>query len=244
MNNEKFNKWFNVFILAGMTLVMIATTAVKLAQDDAGAAMLLVAAFGSLMGVLSTVCSANAKILTFLFGFFDVAIYGAMCFMSHNYGNGALHLAYFLPMQFIGFWQWRRRGASSSGGIRARRLSGKQRLLWSLVFLAGLAVTYFVLLHFGETDAASVVKLAIFMDAFSTICNIIGQLLMSTAYMEQWIFWIGVNVASVVMWIATLDGKADSDFAFIYVVKYSFYLLNSLNGLRIWLKLSSQAADR
>lgn len=238
MNNDKFNRWFNVFILGGMTLVMMVTTAIQISQDRSDAAMLLVAAFGSLMGVLSTVCSANAKILTFLFGFFDVAIYGVMCFMSHNYGNGALHLAYFLPMQFIGFWQWRRRGATSHDGIKARRLSGRRRLLWSAVFLAGLAVSYFVLLRFGREDAASVVRVAIFMDAFSMMCNIIGQLLMSTAYMEQWIFWIGVNVASVVMWVATLSGSEDSDYAFIYVIKYSFYLLNSLNGLRIWLRLS------
>lgn len=238
MDNGKFNKWFNVFILGGMTTVMVATTAIQLIQGDSGAVMLLVAAFGSLMGVLSTVCSANAKILTFLFGFFDVTIYGVMCFMSHNYGNGALHLAYFLPMQFIGFWQWRRRGASSEEGIRVRRLSAKQRVLWGLVFLAGLAAVYFLLLHLGEDDAASVVKLAIFMDAFSTVCNIIGQLLMSTAYMEQWIFWIGVNIASVAMWTATIAGSSDSDYAFIYVVKYAFYLLNSLNGLRIWLRLS------
>lgn len=241
MDNGKFNKWFNVFILGGMTAVMVATTAIRFVQDDSGAVMLLVAAFGSLMGVLSTVCSANAKILTFLFGFFDVAIYGVMCFMSHNYGNGALHLAYFLPMQFVGFWQWRRRGASSGEGIRARRLTAKQRILWGAVFLAGLTAVYFLLLHLGEDEAASVVKLAIFMDAFSTVCNIIGQLLMSTAYMEQWIFWIGVNVASVAMWIATIAGAPDSDYAFIYVVKYAFYLLNSLNGLRIWLRLSRDA---
>ena len=106
MNNDKFNRWFNVFILGGMTLVMIVTTAIQISQDRSDAAMLLVAAFGSLMGVLSTVCSANAKILTFLFGFFDVAIYGVMCFMSHNYGNGALHLSYFLPMPFTGLWPW------------------------------------------------------------------------------------------------------------------------------------------
>ena len=30
--------------------------------------------------------------------------------------------------------------------------------------------------------------------------------------------------------------------ALIYVVKYSFYLLNSLNGLRNWLRLSEQKA--
>ena len=56
--------------------------------------------------------------------------------------------------------------------------------------------------------------------------------------MEQWLFWIGVNIASVVMWVLTLRQTPDSSYALIYVVKYSFYLLNSLNGLRIWLALS------
>ena len=79
--SEQFNKAFNAFILIGMTVSMIFITALKLQSAQTDKAMLLVAAFGSLCGVLSTVCSANAKILTFLFGFFDVAIYGVMCFM-------------------------------------------------------------------------------------------------------------------------------------------------------------------
>ena len=245
MNSEKFNKWFNTFILLGMTVVMVLTTAIKLADGEGKGLMITIAAIGSLMGVLSTVCSANAKILTFLFGFFDVTIYGVMCLMSANYGNGALHLLYFLPMQFVGFVQWRRRGASSSSGIRARRLDGRQRIIAGLVFLAALLILYAVLCAIGHEAMLGPLKVAIFMDAFSTVCNILGQLLMSTAYMEQWVFWIGVNISSVWMWGAVLaSGGGDSDYALIYMVKYSFYLLNSLNGLRIWLGLSRLDLDK
>ena len=94
LDNDRFNKWFNAFILAGMTLVMIVMTLLELRDAESGRGLLIVAAFGSLMGVMSTVCSANARILTFLFGLFDVCIYGAMCFMSEKYGNAALHLLY------------------------------------------------------------------------------------------------------------------------------------------------------
>ncbi len=245
LDNDRFNKWFNAFILAGMTLVMIVMTLLELRDAESGRGLLIVAAFGSLMGVMSTVCSANARILTFLFGLFDVCIYGAMCFMSEKYGNAALHLLYFLPMQFVGFFQWRRRGATSHDRPRARRLDGRQRLLSSVLFLAGLALCYFVLYKVsgtaglaGQPAALSVLKLGILADAFSTVCNIFGQLLMSTAYMEQWVFWIGVNVASVVMWSLTLASPDGDSYAVIYLVKYAFYLLNSLNGLRIWLLLS------
>ena len=49
INEEKFNRRFNLFILGGMTLAMVATTAIQLAQGESGTVMLLVAAFGSLM---------------------------------------------------------------------------------------------------------------------------------------------------------------------------------------------------
>lgn len=240
MTEKRFNTLFNAFILIGMTVVLLVITAFKLQTAESGKALLIVAAAGSLCGILSTVCSANGRILTFLFGFFDVSIYGVMCLLGSKYGNAALHLLYFLPMQFVGFFQWRKRGAGTGEKPRARRLTPRQRTLWGLIFLAALTAAYFILLAFDKTEAASVVKVAVLMDAFSTVCNIIGQLLLSTAYMEQWVFWIGVNVSTIVMWAVTLSGGGDSAYATIYIVKYSFYLINSLNGLRIWYNLSRE----
>ena len=52
------------------------------------------------------------------------------------------------------------------------------------------------------------------------------------------VFLDWVNIASVIMWVLTLRQDPDSSYALIYVVKYSFYFINSLNGLRIWLRLS------
>ena len=238
MNDKTFNKWFNTFILVGMAVVTVVVTAIKFQGAENGRAMLVISAFGSLMGVLSTVCAANGRILTFLFGLIDVTIYGVMCLIGTRYGNAALHLLYFLPMQFIGYFQWKKRGAHAEEKVRARRLDGKQWLLYGGIFLAGLVAAYFILAALDKTEAAGIVKWLVLMDAFSMMCNILGQYLLSTAYMEQWIFWIGVNVSTIVMWVLTLRVEPDSAFATIYVVKYSFYLLNSLNGLRIWLNLS------
>ena len=238
VDDKTFNKWFNTFILVGMAVVTVAVTAIKFQGAENGRAMLVISAFGSLMGVLSTVCAANGRILTFLFGLIDVTIYGVMCLIGTRYGNAALHLLYFLPMQFIGYFQWKKRGAHAEEKVRARRLDGKQWLLYGGIFLAGLVAAYFILAALDKTEAAGIVKWLVLMDAFSMMCNILGQYLLSTAYMEQWIFWIGVNVSTIVMWVLTLRAEPDSAFATIYVVKYSFYLLNSLNGLRIWLNLS------
>ena len=238
MNDQKFNKWFNAFILIGMTVAVILATAMKLGGAETGKLLLLVSAFGSLMGILSTVCSANGIIWTFVFGLFDVAIYAVVCFISGKYGNAAQHALYFVPMQFVGLWQWRKRGAHSSDKkVQARRLNPRQWLITGAAFLAISVAAYLILAHFDKSAAQSFIKTAVLMDALAMVCNIFGQYLMSTAYMEQWYFWIGVNIFSVIMWAQTLKGASDS-YAIIYIIKYSFYLVNALNGLRIWLELS------
>lgn len=242
--SDKFNKWFNGFILVGMAVVTVLVLAFKLRDTQDGRALLIIASVGSLAGVLANVLSANGRILTFLFGLIDVSIYGAMCLTGAKYGNAALHLLYFLPMQVVGFLQWRRRGASGESQVRARRLDGRQWLLYGSIFLVGLVAAYFILAALDKNEAAQVVKWMVLTDAVSMMCNILGQWLLSTAYMEQWYFWIGVNIFSVVMWVLTLRQSPDSSYALVYVVKYSFYLLNSLNGLRIWLALSRKPESK
>ena len=244
MDNKTFNKYFSAFILIGMTAVTIIATALKLGGAEPQArTLLLVSAFGALMGVAATVASANGRIITFLFGLLDVSIYGVICLInwkngSSGLGNAVLHFLYFVPMQFVGFFQWKHRGSNTEGSVKARRLTPKQRWLAAAVFLAGSIVAYFIIAQFDKSAATTFIKTAVVLDVLPLICNIIGQLLMSTAYMEQWIFWIGVNVFSITMWSVSLHNDPGSSYAIIYIIKYSFYLLNSLNGLRNWLELS------
>ena len=239
---ERFNKWFNAFILIGMTVAIVLTTILKFGAAESGRIGLLIAAFGSLMGILSVVCSANGRILTFLFGLLDVAIYAVMCFVTWRrggagLGNAIINGLYFVPMQFVGLAQWKKRGAEAHKQVKARRLSGKQWMLYTGLFIAGTIVVYAILCAFDKEAAGKFLRVAILMDAVSMVCNILGQYLLSTAYMEQWVFWILVNIASVTMWSVSLSKGGDS-YSLIYLVKYSFYLLNSLNGLRIWMALS------
>lgn len=238
MTDKQFNKWFNAFILVGMTVVTVLVTGIKLRGASGGEWLLLMSALGSLMGVLATVCSANGWIITFLFGLLDVSIYGVACWINwknggSGLGNALLHFVYFVPMQFVGFVQWKRRGAKGESQVKARRLSPAMRWGWFGITVAATVILYVVLLHFDRSAAEGFLRVAVLLDVVPLVCNIIGQLLMSTAYMEQWIFWMAVNITSIGLWITS-----DQSFAPVYIVKYSFYLLNSVNGLRIWLKLS------
>lgn len=242
MKRETYNKYFSIFILAGMTIAVVLTTIFKLNDTTAGGKiLLLVSAFGSIMGVMSAVTSASGKIITFLFSLLDVLIYGAMCFVNWRnggagLGNGILHLLYFVPMQFIGFSQWRKRGANSSHSVTPRVLSKRNRILYGVLFAVGSVVAYLILVRFDKSLADSLIKAAVVLDVLTIMCNIFGQILLSTAYVEQWIFWMGVNVSSIFIWAQAM-GTESSSFALIYLVKYGLYLLNSIHGFRLWLRM-------
>ena len=243
LREKSFNKWFNIFIITAMLASMATMTFVKFKSSDSGHALLLLSTLGSLMGVLASVASANARIITFLFGLLDVSIYGGICLVNwHNgssgLGNGLLHFLYFVPMQFIGFFQWRKLGATATKQVKARRLSRRQWIVLSVTSVLALVLSYYILERFDKSNAASGIVWTVVWDALPLICNIVGQILMSLSYMEQWIFWIGVNIFSIIMWSNTLRTSPDSSYAPIYILKYAFYLLNSINGLRIWIGLS------
>ena len=94
--------------------------------------------------------------------------------------------------------------------------------------------------HFinSSLTKAEIDKAKLFLDAFVLVLNLIGQILMSWAYMDQWYLWNLVNVFSILLWTNRLMSAGSDSYTIVMVIKYSFYLLNSINGLRIWLGLS------
>ena len=242
MSDKQFNKWFSAILMGLMVVVIAITTVFKLQQPDARVVMLIIAALGSVMGVASTVLSANGIIWTFIFGILDVTFCCIVAADNQIWGNFALHLFYFLPMQFVGIWQWRKRGAQGAKSeVKARRLTGKQGLITVASVLAGLALVYFILIQIKlNTVGADFNRSQVFFDAAVTTFNIAGQILMSLAFYEQWYLWILVNISSIFLWGGTMMSSAASSYTVVMFIKYCFYLVNSINGLRIWWKLSKK----
>lgn len=240
MKKLNFNTVFNAFILIGMIVAVVIASTIKIRAASDGTLMLLVAAVGAIMGVVNTVLSANGRILTFVFGFFDVAIYSFALFRSGIYGTAALHVLYFLPMQFVGWFQWKKRGNDEESRVRARHLTP---LGWTLSVLSLLGVVLVAYAVLNYVDSGRLVpgafKAAVAVDAAVVGFNIIGQVLMSFAFPEQWYAWILVNVFSIAMWVGKAREGGDV-YSTVYVIKYCFYLLNSLNGLRIWMSIGKK----
>ena len=198
----------------------------------------VVGSVAGIAGVLCVVLVAKGNIWNYLFGIINVSMYAYISYKAALYGDAALNALYYVPMQFIGWWQWRKRGAAMSQAdadgrsmqVKARRFTWNQRIILALGCAVGVIAVGYVLKHFGDPQP--------FKDSATTVLSIVAQALMALAFMEQWVLWIITNVISVIMWcICVARGEAH---AAVMVIMWAFYLLNSLNGLRVWLKLSQE----
>ena len=196
----------------------------------------VVGSVAGIAGVLCVVLVAKGSIWNYLFGIINVSMYAYISYKADLYGDAALNALYYVPMQFVGWWQWRKRGAAMSQAeagdrgvqVKARRFTWEQRLMLGLGCAAAVIVGGYVLKYFGDPQP--------FKDSSTTVLSIVAQALMALAFMEQWALWIVTNIISVIMWcICVARGDAH---AVVMVIMWVFYLLNSLNGLRVWLRLS------
>jgi len=196
----------------------------------------IIGSVAGIAGVLCVVLVAKGSIWNYLFGLVNVSMYAYISYKASIYGDAALNALYYVPMQFFGWWQWRKRGAAVSEAeadgrgvqVKARRFNWTQRAVLAAGCAAAVIAGGFILRHFGDPQP--------FKDSTATVLSIVAQALMALAFMEQWALWIITNVVSVVMWvICVMRGEAH---AAVMVIMWSFYLLNSINGLRVWLKLS------
>ena len=200
----------------------------------------VVGSVAGIAGVLCVVLVAKGSIWNYFFGLINVSMYAYISYKASLYGDAALNALYYVPMQFIGWWQWRKRGAAMSKSeskdgvqVKARRFSWKQRVVLFAGCAAAVVAVAFVLKYVGDPQPLK--------DSTTTVLSIVAQALMALAFMEQWILWIITNIVSVIMWcVCVARGEAH---AAVMVIMWSFYLLNSINGLKVWYNLSKDRSQ-
>jgi nicotinamide mononucleotide transporter len=67
-----------------------------------------------------------------------------------------------------------------------------------------------------------------FLDSATTVPAFIAQMLMIMRYREQWIFWLIIDVGSILMWIHAGD--------WCMVAQFVFWTINCIYGFYKWSK--------
>lgn len=171
-----------------------------------------------MLGICSVVLGAQGNIMTFVFGFAQVATYTYLCCVERFYAEIAINIYYFITMIY-GVYCWRNRLSNNSLQVLTRRLSIKL-IAWGMLLIALFSwLTGWLLARFTDDPQP-------YMDAFTTVPAIAAQLLMVLAYREQWYLWLVVDVLAVMMWL-----RAEN---YCMAAQYVFWCVNCIYGYIQW----------
>lgn len=127
----------------------------------------------------------RGNIWSWAWGAVSVVLYGLVFYQSRLWSSTGLQVLYYLPMQFYGWWVWKKQGPSHDDDLPVTVLSPRARLAWlasvlPLAWLLGWAM--------GFTGAEQSM-----MDAFVTALGVSGLFLQSRKKIEHWYCWLVVN---------------------------------------------------
>jgi len=210
-------EWFLILLIVGLNLLYSI-----LIRDIAW-----IPTIASISGVVCVVLVAKGHIANYLFGLIQVSLYVYISWQSKFWGEVMLNGLYYVPMQFIGFYSWKKcMGEGSSTQVQPRKLNSSMRLFIGIAtLLATLGYGYFLHRLQGQNP---------YIDSISTILSIVAMILMVRAYCEQWILWICVNAVTVALW--SMSACRQEPHAVVMVMMWSVYLVNSVYGWMRWTK--------
>ena len=151
-------------------------------------------------------------------GIISVVLYLVVFWRSHLYMNAALQIVYFV-LSIHGWYEWLHGGENKT----ERKITRASSKMWTILMAAGVVLTFgfLWLLRVTSHDASLPV-----WDALTTAFSIVGQFMLNTKIVENWLIWAIVDVIYVFMFI---DQKL-----YLTAVLYAFFVVLCLKGLLDW----------
>ena len=181
-----------------------------------------------LTGLWCVILVAKGRILNYYFGVVNCIGYAYIAYGYQLYGEVMLNALYFLPMQFVGLYIWRKNKDSKVvDKVKIKFMTNEKRFYTLAASLLSFIAYAVWLSRMGDPVP--------FLDSTSTVLSIIAMILMAWRYMEQWILWIVVDIVSVWMWILVIMEKGANDTALL--VMWIAFLINAVYGFLMWIKM-------
>lgn len=171
------------------------------------------ALISAVCGITYTVFAGKGYPVCYLFGVTGSSFYAYISAQNALWGNVFLYLGYYVPMQILGFWQWRKNLKQDKNEIVKTSLKLKE---FFIIILCSVVLVIILAAFLGTTADKHPI-----LDSMTTIFSISGMYLTVRRCIEQWLFWMIVNALSLLMWlnIALQGGRVYST-----VIMWAVYL--------------------
>ena len=184
-----------------------------------------IALISAICGISYTILAGKGKISCYFFGILGTFCYGFISYKNALYGNLALYIFCYFPMQVIGIYRWKKHLKPGSGEIVKTKLPHTERGLYTCAAAALSVILCFILKYFNDQSPI--------IDSITSVFSVIGLILTVKRCIEQWYIWFVVNFLSVIMWCrAYLSGSN----CFATVLMWSVYLVLTVYFYNIWKK--------
>ena len=162
------------------------------------------------------------NVLSMPYGITSVVLMGIFFFDIELVGQGWLHLGFYIPVQFVGWWIWIR-GGTGRTDLPVGWLSWRDRAGAVVAVAAGTVLLAWL---FGELHGPTPYPL---WDSEIVAASVAAQLLLITKRVESWFVWlIPIDVAAIGLYLRT-D-------ATMFAALYALYLVIATAGLVDWVK--------
>ncbi len=174
---------------------------------------------GALSGFISIYLNTKENPLGWPMGILSVLCYLYVFWEVFLFGDVLLHVVYLL-MGLYGWYQWLYGKRNTSG--RALHVAHMpQRRLWVMGASGAIGT-----LGMGYLFAAYTPNTMPYADAFTTAFSLVGQYMLARKYIENWLLWMVINIACVVIY--AIKGLH------ITTVLYALYFVLAIVGYGRW----------
>lgn len=199
-------------------LVLVVTVLISVLIGDNKIALV-----SALCGMSYTILAGKGKVSCYFIGIIGTFCYSYIAFINGFWGNLSLYMLYYLPMEIIGIFKWKKHLKRETREVVKTNLSKKDRYIYISIVLTGSGLLSVVLNLMGDSNSI--------IDATTTVMSIAGQLLTVKRCVEQWYVWFIVNLLSLVMWVVAYINGSN---CFATIIMWAVYLVLSVYFLVGW----------
>ena len=172
-----------------------------------------------LSGAINVVLCSQRKMSFYFFAYIQMFTYIVIIFQQHLWGELIENIFYVITTT-IALFMWIKHYNKDEKEVEARKLTSFQIFLCCIVFFISTILLYVVLLKTNDPQP--------FLDSVSTVPAFIAQFMLMFRYREQWIMWLIVDIATLILWISIGN--------IFMIAQYIFWIMNCIYGFIKWSK--------
>ena len=226
---EKFKSLFsknNIFytLAATLTLIIVVTNR----AINGFSSILWINDFGTIFFILYAIFAAKHKRIYYIFNILSCCFVGASAIIQHLWLNAVMSLLISVPAMTYGFLRWGKNEKQNKDCDNIKTLSKKHLIMTVCLYFCTAAIFAVILWLLGGN--------LFWLDAIYSAACVVGIILCSMAYIDQFYFFIFANSMGVILYLLlTLQNINNLTFILTMLIMVA----TSTMGLVNWRKIKN-----